>query len=169
MHTKLRPKKGEKLLTLESPTILIADDNESMRILLRTAITQWGYQVVDVQDGEEAWEVLQKPNAPQLLILDWVMPKLDGLALCERIRKELPTRPYIIFLTQVSGVKNIIRGLEAGADEFLLKPVNFEELRTRVFAGERIIKCLNTIDAQKKQMQLYELYIKILEQLILLK
>ena len=146
--------------------VLIADDDESMRSLLRATLSQLGYQVIEASNGEEAWEIMQQPDAPMLLILDWRMPKLNGLVLCERIRKELDFYPYIIFLTQVSGAENILKGLEAGADEFLLKPVNFAELRIRVFAGERIIQYLRIIDEQKKQLRNYVFYSQVLEQLI---
>lgn len=150
----------------ESVKVLIADDDESMRHLLREAISQWGYQVVEAHDGEEAWKILQQNDPPQLLLLDWRMPKLNGLGLCERIRTELPFHPYIIFLTQVSGAENIIKGLEVGADEFLLKPVNFSELRIRIFAGERIIQYNNIIKKQQQQLQDYADYINVLEKKI---
>lgn len=146
--------------------VLIADDDKAMRNLLRASISQLGYQVIVARDGEEAWEIMQEPDAPQLLILDWRMPKLNGLALCERIREKLDFYPYIIFLTHVSAADNILKGLEAGADEFLLKPVNFAELRIRIFAGDRMIKYLNIIENQKKQLQNYLSYIEVLEQLI---
>ncbi|MBA3661152.1 MAG: response regulator transcription factor [Gammaproteobacteria bacterium] len=132
--------------------ILIAEDDEAMRMLLSTAILGWGYEVVEASDGEEAWKIMQSPEAPSILILDWLMPKLNGVELCERIRASLDFHPYIIFLTQVSGVENMIKGLEAGANEFLLKPVNFQELRIRVFAGSRIVECLQVIDQHKKEL-----------------
>lgn len=149
--------------TDSSVTILIADDDQSMRDLLKAAVTQWGYNIVEASNGEEAWEIMQKPDAPRLLILDWLMPKLDGIDLCQRIREKLTFYPYIIFLTAVSGSANIIKGFEAGADEFLLKPVNFDELRTHVFAGERIIKYLITIENQKKQIESLTLQINKLQ------
>lgn len=154
------------LQPLTDVKILIADDNESMRDLLHHTINQWGYEVVEASNGEEAWKIMQQPDAPELLILDWVMPKLDGLALCKRIRQELNFYPYIIFLTQMSGATNMLKGLEAGADEFLLKPVNFNELRDRVFSGGRIIKYLKIIQEQKKQLKERASYIKLLEQII---
>lgn len=136
----------------ETPSVLIADDNAAMRALLRNAVTQWGYRVIEAVDGLDAWEKLQLADAPHILILDWLMPKLDGIELCERIRKQLNYYPYIIFLTQVTGATNIIHGIEAGADEFLLKPVNFSELRARIFAGSRIIEYQKIIEKQKQQL-----------------
>ncbi len=120
--------------------VLIADDDPPTRMLLKAAVSQWGFQIIEAGDGEAAWEILQKKNPPQLLILDWLMPKLDGLGLCLRIKNELNIRPYIILLTQLTGTANIIKGLEAGADEFLSKPFNMAELRSRLNVGVRIIK-----------------------------
>ena len=146
--------------------VLIVDDDLPTQLLLSAAVTQWGYQAVVASDGEEAWEILQKPDAPHLLILDWLMDKLNGLELCERIRKKLDDYPYIIFLTQVSGAANIMRGLEAGADEFLLKPINLPELRLRVTGGEKIVKFLQIIKNQKKGLQQAAVYIDTLERII---
>src|SRR5438445_2274626 len=120
--------------------VLIADDDGPTRILLRAAVKQWGYATVEARDGEEAWEILQHPDAPRLLILDWIMPKLSGIEVAKRIRQELTFHPYIILLTQASGTENIIKGLEAGADEFLSKPFNMAELRSRLSVGARLIK-----------------------------
>ena len=135
--------------------VLIADDDPPTRILLRAAISQWGYEVLEASNGEEAWELLKEKNAPRLLILDWLMPKLDGITLCERIKTEKPLPPYIILLTQVTGTTNIIKGLEAGADEFLSKPFNMAELRSRLSVGARIIRFENTLAEQNKKMQAY--------------
>ncbi|OGT37700.1 MAG: hypothetical protein A3F11_11370 [Gammaproteobacteria bacterium RIFCSPHIGHO2_12_FULL_37_14] len=146
--------------------VMIADDDEPTRILLRTAISKWGYQVVEANDGEEAWRILQQPDSPKLLIVDWLMPELDGLALCERIRQKLIFQPYIIFLTRLSGTPNILKGLEAGADEFLIKPINYSELHIRLLAGEKIIKYRDIIINQNKDIQTCLSYIKGLEFLL---
>ncbi len=137
----------------DPPKVLTADDDEATRILLKAAITQWGYQVVEASDGEEAWKILQQPDPPQILILDWVMPKLDGVSLCKKIDKELNYHPYVIFLTRMSGTENVIEGLEAGADEFLLKPFDLAELRIRIFAGERIIKYRSQLEERNIELQ----------------
>lgn len=122
--------------------LLIADDDQPTRMLLRAATSQWGYEIVEATNGEEAWEVLQLNNPPTLLIIDWLMPKLDGIELCKRIRKENnnPYFPYIILLTQMKGSENIINGLDAGANEFLSKPFNMAELRSRLSVGGRMIQ-----------------------------
>lgn len=135
--------------------VLIADDDPPTRILLRAAISQWGYEVIEASNGEEAWDILQHPNPPRLLILDWLMPKLDGINLCERIKREQVLHPYTILLTQVTGTTNIIKGLEAGADEFLSKPFNMAELRSRLSVGARIIRFENALAEQNVKVQSY--------------
>lgn len=135
---------------LKKMSVLIADDDPPTRILLRAAITQWGYQVIEAKDGLEAWEVMQSPDAPELLILDWIMPQLDGVALCQKIKKELTIHPFIILLTQLTGATNVLKGLDAGADEFLSKPFNMAELRSRLSIGARMIQNEHVLQASKK-------------------
>lgn len=135
--------------------VLIADDDPPTRMLLRSAIAQWGYEVIEASDGEEAWEILQKADAPRLLIVDWLMPKLDGISLCQRIKERSLSHPYIILLTQVTGTTNIVKGLEAGADEFLSKPFNMAELRSRLSVGARIKKFEKLLDERSKELQNY--------------
>jgi DNA-binding response OmpR family regulator len=142
--------------------VLIADDDPPTRVLLRAAISQWGYQVIEAQNGEEAWDLLQQADAPRLIILDWLMPKIDGIDLCRRIKKSLEYHPYVILLTQVAGTSNIIKGLEAGADEFLSKPFNMAELRSRLSVASRIINFeieMKLHNAQLMQMSLAYLYL----------
>ena len=141
----------------KSHRVLIADDDLPTRMLLRAAINRWGYETIEASDGEQAWEILDGPEKPRLLILDWLMPKLDGIALCERIKEKLPYHPYTILLTQLAGTTNIIKALEAGADEFLSKPFNIAELHSRLSTGSRIIEYEDIL--VKKNVEL-ENYIK---------
>lgn len=141
---------------LDKIKVLIADDDLPTRILLKAAISQWGYEISEASDGEEAWKMLQTKDAPNLLILDWIMPKLDGMVLCKRIKTELSYQPYIILLTQLTGTTNIIKGLEAGADEFLSKPFNMGELRSRLSVGVRLIKYEITLKKQNQQLVSYK-------------
>jgi DNA-binding response OmpR family regulator len=143
---------SKQTLAPETLKVLIADDDPPTRVLLRAAISQWGYKVIESRDGQEAWDCLQEADAPQLIILDWLMPKIDGVDLCRRIKKELAYRPYVILLTQVAGTSNIIKGLEAGADEFLSKPFNMAELRSRLSVGSRIVNFGNELAEQNKQL-----------------
>jgi DNA-binding response OmpR family regulator len=135
-------KQSKKSKHLPALKILIADDDPPTRMLLHAAINQWGYEISEASDGEEAWKILQLPDAPRLLILDWIMPKLDGVELCKRIRHEFTNsyNPYIILLTQMKGAENIINGLDAGANEFLSKPFNMAELHSRLSIGSKIVQ-----------------------------
>lgn len=140
--------------------VLIADDDAPTRILLRAAVSQWGYEVTEAQDGEDAWNILQLPNGPQLMIVDWLMPRLDGIDLCRRIKTELKYRPYIILLTQLTGTTNIVKGLEAGANEFLSKPFNMAELQSRLAVGRRVIEDEMLLAKQELQIKLHEMQLK---------
>ena len=121
--------------------VLIAEDDPVSRRLLEAFLGKWGYDVVVTSDGIEAWEVLQKPEAPSLVISDWMMPNLDGLELCRKIREmERSSYTYFIILTAKERKEDVVKGLEAGADDFLIKPFHQEELKYRVQIGERIIE-----------------------------
>jgi two-component system cell cycle response regulator len=121
--------------------VLIAEDDPVSRRLLEAFLRKWGYEVQVVCDGGEAWEALQGPEAPSLVISDWMMPDMDGLDLCRRIReKERTGYTYFIILTAKGRKEDSIEGLKAGADDFLIKPFDHEELKYRVRIGERIIQ-----------------------------
>jgi two-component system cell cycle response regulator len=120
--------------------ILIAEDDPISRRVLEANLLEWGYDVMVASDGGEAWEIIQQPESPSLIISDWMMPRMDGLALCREIRNmEKSEYTYFIILTAKGEKKDIIEGLEAGADDFLTKPFNQEELKYRTRIGERII------------------------------
>ena len=121
--------------------ILIAEDDPVSRRLLEAFLSKWGYDVVVTCNGSEAWDVLQRPEAPNLVISDWMMPNIDGLELCRKIREmERSGYTYFIILTAKERKEDVIKGLEAGADDFLIKPFHQEELKYRVQIGERIIE-----------------------------
>jgi len=121
--------------------ILIADDDPISKRLLEATLSGWGYDVLVTSDGSEAWEAMQQPEAPGLVISDWMMPHMDGLELCRKIRQmEKTGYIYFIILTAKGRKKDIIEGLEAGADDFLIKPFDREELKYRTRIGERIIE-----------------------------
>ena len=121
-------------------TVLIAEDDPLFRRILERWFQQWDYRVMAVENGLDAWEVLQREDAPQLAILDWMMPGIDGIELCRRIRSrdQSPYR-YVLLLTAKDDKQDVITGLEAGADDYLTKPFDVDELRARVRAGKRIL------------------------------
>ncbi len=120
--------------------ILVADDEGTTRLKLEGLLTKLGYEVLIARDGVEAWEILQRDDAPTLAIVDWIMPGLDGVEVCRKVR-EAGRRPYIylIMLTIKDQTEDVVVGMEAGADDYLSKPFDMEELRVRVRAGERIL------------------------------
>ncbi len=142
---------------LEALTILVADDDPATRIMLKTALTGWGFKVVEVEDGDAAWRAINQFDAPQLLLLDCNMPGQDGYALTARIRKELSSdyNPYIVLLTHAGGSENVVRGLDAGANEFLTKPFHVAELRSRILVGEKIVRYETALAEQNKQLKYY--------------
>ena len=121
-------------------TALIAEDDPIFRRILESWFKKWDYKVTAVENGLAAWEVLQSDDAPPLAILDWMMPGMDGIELCRKIRSRNhgPYR-YVLLLTAKDDKQDVIAGLEAGADDYLTKPFDVDELRARVRAGKRIL------------------------------
>jgi two-component system, cell cycle response regulator len=120
--------------------VLVAEDDPISLRLMQVMLGKWGYEAVLAHDGAEAWEALQADDAPRLAILDWMMPRKDGLAVCRELRSRTD-RPYVyvLLLTAKTQEQDLIEGLGAGADDYLTKPFSGEELRARLFAGERIV------------------------------
>ena len=137
--------------------ILVAEDDPVSRRLLEVTLSKWGYEVVTCADGHAAWDVLQAPDAPQLVILDWMMPHMDGLQVCKNVRNpdERPAEPYvyIILLTAKSQKTDMVTGLEAGADDYLTKPFDAQELRMRLRAGRRILDLLDELVRAREIMR----------------
>ncbi|MGA2631915.1 MAG: diguanylate cyclase [Terriglobia bacterium] len=121
--------------------VLIAEDEMVSRRMLEVLLGKWGHEVIVASDGMEAWEALRQKDPPRLAILDWMMPGMDGVEICREIRKP-SERPYtyIVLLTGKDRKQDIVEGLEAGADEYLCKPFDHDELRARVRAGCRIVE-----------------------------
>ena len=134
--------------------ILVADDSPVSQKILQAQLTKWGYESIVVGDGAAAWHVLQQPDAPQLVIIDWMMPEMDGVEVCRRVR-EAKREPYIyiILLTGRDERADIVRGLDAGADDYIVKPFDIHELDVRLRAGKRIVDLQSELIAAREQLR----------------
>ncbi len=121
--------------------ILAADDDALSRELTVELLREWGYEPVVAADGEEAWQIVHQQDPPRLLILDWMMPRVDGVALCRRLRAEPGLEPlYIVLLTARDRTADAVEGLAAGANDYITKGFHAEELRARIAVGRRVLE-----------------------------
>jgi two-component system cell cycle response regulator len=121
--------------------ILVAEDDLTARTILVGVLKKWGYDPVTVKDGQAAWDALQQSDSPRLLILDWMMPGMDGLEVIRQVRAQfIEQPPYIILLTSKDEKGDIISGLETGANDYVRKPFIHEELYARIRVGQRTIE-----------------------------
>ena len=134
--------------------ILLADDDPISCLMMRAMLTDWGYDVVVVRNGNEAWEVLSGQDVPHLAILDWVMPGMDGIEVCQHIRKaQQEPYIYVILLTSKGEKEDIVTGLNSGADDYITKPFDPHELRVRLRAGRRILDLQDQLIATRTIFQ----------------
>lgn len=120
--------------------VLIAEDDPISRHVLASTLGQWDFELIIVDDGQAAWELLKKPGAPHLAILDWNMPGMDGVDICRRLRaRKEGEYAYIILLTARGSKEDMVSGLEAGADDYIIKPFDVNELQVRLRAATRIL------------------------------
>ena len=126
--------------------ILVVDDDPVTLHMVVYRLRQWGHEVISCMDGAAAWKVLKDGMVPDIAILDWMMPGMNGLDLCQKIRSQTD-RPYvyIVLLTGKNNQKDLIAGLDAGADDYLTKPFHLGELEARLRAGKRIVDLQNEL------------------------
>lgn len=134
--------------------ILIAEDDFTSRSMLAAVLSKAGHEPVEAADGAQAWDALQQPDAPQIVILDWMMPDMDGLDVLRQVRA-LPTDrpPYILMLTSKIEKEEIIAGLEAGANDYVTKPFDVGELFARVEVGRRMVELADALAAKVEELQ----------------
>lgn len=133
--------------------ILIAEDDPTSRMILEAVVSEWGYEPTAVEDGAQALTVLKAEEPPRLLLLDWEMPKLNGLALCKLIREEDTSNPpYIILLTGRSDTEDIVTGLKFGANDYISKPFENAELQARLQVGKRMLDLQDELNRAKEAM-----------------
>jgi C4-dicarboxylate-specific signal transduction histidine kinase len=131
--------------------VLVAEDDLTTRRMLEALLGKWGYEAVGACDGNEAWQILQDEEPPRLAILDWMMPGLDGVELCHRLRKRAGVSyVYVILVTCRNEKGDVIQGLDSGADDFVTKPFEPDELKSRLEAGSRIVKYENELAEKNK-------------------
>ena len=134
--------------------VLIADDDAINRRLLQTHLEKWGHEVTAATDGARAWQLFQEVGSFSLVISDWMMPQMDGPELVRLIRAgERPGYVYVILLTAKAQKADVVAGMEAGADDFVAKPFDPEELRVRVRQGERIVRLEHTLEEQNHALR----------------
>jgi sigma-B regulation protein RsbU (phosphoserine phosphatase) len=138
--------------------ILIAEDDWPTRRLLEAILFKWNYDVISAYDGNDAWKKLHEKAPPGLIILDWMMPGISGVEICRRLRRENPTKPmYIIILTARDEKNDIVEGLGAGADDYITKPFDKEELRARIDVGRRVVELQTAILEKEKLQVIFEM------------
>ncbi|HEX4347824.1 MAG TPA: response regulator transcription factor [Vicinamibacterales bacterium] len=133
---------------------LIAEDDRVAAQILSRTLTRWEFDVTVAGDGETAWRFLQAATTPTLAILDWMMPNMEGAEVCRRARRELPlANMYLILLTSLESRADIVAGLDAGADDYVVKPFDPEELRARVQVGVRVLTLQDRLAERVQELQ----------------
>jgi len=134
---------------------LVVDDSVVYRKLIGDHLRGWGFGVTLASTGSQAWEILKQPDAPKLVLLDWVLPDLDGIELCQRIRQAGSAGPYVyvILLTSNEGHQKMLEAMQAGADDYLVKPFDELELKARLLVGKRILELQEELVAARESMR----------------
>ncbi|MBI4961795.1 MAG: response regulator transcription factor [Desulfomonile tiedjei] len=136
--------------------ILIAEDEAVTREVLKKVLTNWGHEVVEASDGLEAWEALQSDPGPRLALLDWLMPQMDGIDVVRKVRSAVSEQDryiYIILLTQKGSKDDVVQGLAAGADDYMVKPFDHNELQVRIRSGQRIVELQSALAAVNQDLR----------------
>ncbi|MBN1672779.1 MAG: response regulator [Kiritimatiellae bacterium] len=120
--------------------VLVADDDEGVRMFLKMVISAWGYHVIEAHDGQEAWRAMDFLAVPDIALLDWDMPEIDGIQLCRQVRakKKEQTYIYLIVITGKGAAQDVVEALNAGADDYLQKPLDTNQLKSRLEVGARV-------------------------------
>lgn len=136
------------------PTVLVAEDDGVTRLILQHWLTALGFEVVTASDGDEAWKILEQPGAPELLIMDWVMPGIDGIEICRRLREgSREYYHYILMITGRTDIHHVVHALESGADDCLTKPFEEPELKARIRVACRILGLQNQLIEAREELR----------------
>jgi two-component system cell cycle response regulator len=151
-YNPLPVKMPERIVRTDS--VLVADDDGVSRGLLESWLKKWEFSVTTAKDGLHAWQEIQKENAPNLIVLDWMMPGLSGVDVCRKIRARKTARyPYILLLTSKSAKEDVVEGLNAGADDYITKPFAPNELMARLKVGRRILGLQNDLLLKEDELR----------------
>ena len=136
--------------------VLVVEDSAVYRHLITTHLQSWGFRMTVVNNGADAWDALNRAEPPNLVILDWVLPDIEGIELCHRIRQQGSSRPYTYFivLTRREGQQNILSAMEAGADDYVVKPFDALQLKARLLVGKRILDLEKELIAARESMRI---------------
>jgi DNA-binding response OmpR family regulator len=144
--------------------VLIAEDDTTTRLMLSAVIGRWGFDVTAVANGADALACLLDPEGPRLAVLDWMMPEVDGPEVCRRLRQApTPSPSYLIMLTSRTSKEDIISGLDAGANDYILKPYHPEELKARLEVGRRVIELQLALALRVRQLEEALAHVKTLQ------
>ncbi len=134
--------------------VLLADDDPVFRRMLGAMLQKWGHEIVVARDGEEAWKALHAPEAPRLVVLNWMMPNMEGIEICRKLRQEAGPEPvYLILLTARIRKEDVVEGLNAGADDYITKPFDSQELLARLKVGERILELQRCLARRVRELE----------------
>ena len=134
--------------------ILIAEDEYTTRLMVQVCLENWGYSIEGVEDGNTAWDIITQKNPPQIAVLDWEMPGISGIELCKKIKRLERSSPiHGILLTARDSENDISKGFEAGADDYITKPFNDDELRARIRVAERIVTIQSSLNSSLEELR----------------
>ena len=134
--------------------LLIAEDDVMSQVMLKAMVAKAGYEPIVTGDGLGAYEMLIRPGAPKLAVLDWMMPGMDGVEVCRKVRELKTDEPtYIILLTSRDDRKDIIHGLKSGANDYIVKPYDVEELRVRIGVGHKVVELQASLAGRIMELQ----------------
>ena len=144
--------------------LLIAEDDAMSQIMLKAMVAKAGYDPILTGDGLSAYEVLSKPDAPKLAILDWMMPGMDGVEVCRKVREiKTSNPPYLILLTSRDNREDIVKGLKSGANDYIVKPYDVEELQVRIGVGRKVVDLQASLAGRIAELQAALAQIKTLQ------
>ncbi len=134
--------------------VLIAEDDAVSRTILKKSVEKFGHECLAAEDGEKAWELFQSTPDVDVVISDWMMPNMDGPELCHRVREtKSDSYTFFIFLTALGDKEHLLEGMQAGADDYLAKPLDREQLRVRLLAASRVNLLHRRLDEQKAELE----------------